>query len=100
MISKIQGSGNGTKGVPLPRLREVCAEFEAVFLSHLLKTMRSTMAGGGLLGSSHQGEIMGSLLDEKIAWDMAKKRGIGIGELLFEKLRTSYRASDSGAADE
>jgi len=84
----------------LPRLREVCAEFEAVFLNHLLKTMRSSMAGGGLLGKSHQGEVMGSLLDEKIALDMAKKRGIGIGDLLFEKLRKSYHASDSGKAHE
>lgn len=84
----------------LPRLREVCAEFEAVFLSHLLKTMRSSMAGGGLLGKSHQGEIMGSLLDQEIALDMAKKRGIGMGDLLFEKLRKSTPASDSGKADE
>jgi flagellar protein FlgJ len=100
MISKIQASGNGNNGVPLPRLRQVCAEFEAVFLNHLLKTMRSSMTGGSLLGNSHQGEIMGSLMDEKLALDMAKKRGIGIGELLFQKLQASYRTSDSGGADE
>jgi peptidoglycan hydrolase FlgJ len=100
MISRIESSGNVTKGMSLPRLREVCAEFEAVFLNHLLKTMRSSMAGGGLLGKSHQGEVMGSLMDEKIALDMAKKRGIGIGDLLFEKLRKSYHASDSGKAHE
>jgi flagellar protein FlgJ len=99
MISNVQ-SGIGNKGMSLPRLREVCAEFEAVFLNHLLKTMRSSMAGGGLLGKSHQGEVMGSLLDEKIAMDMAKKRGIGMGDLLFEKLRKSYSASDSGKAHE
>jgi len=99
MISNVQ-SGTGNKGMSLPRLREVCAEFEAVFLNHLLKTMRSSMAGGGLLGKSHQGEVMGSLLDEKIAMDMAKKRGIGMGDLLFEKLRKSYSASDSGKAHE
>jgi flagellar protein FlgJ len=100
MISKMESSGNGTRGMSLPRLREVCAEFEAVFLNHLLKTMRSSMAEGGLLGKSHQGEIMGSLLDEKIALDMAKKRGIGMGDLLFEKLRKSTPASDSGKAHE
>ncbi|MCU0595894.1 MAG: rod-binding protein [Desulfobacterota bacterium] len=99
MISNVQ-SGTGNTGMSLPRLREVCAEFEAVFLNHLLKTMRSSMAGGGLLGKSHQGEVMGSLLDEKIAMDMAKKRGIGMGDLLFEKLRKSYSASDSGKAHE
>jgi flagellar protein FlgJ len=100
MISKMESSGNGTRGMSLPRLREVCAEFEAVFLNHLLKTMRSSMAEGGLLGKSHQGEIMGSLLDEKIALDMAKKRGIGMGDLLFEKLRKSTHASDPGKEHE
>jgi flagellar protein FlgJ len=100
MISRIPSLGTGNKEMSLPRLKEVCAEFEAVFLSHLLKTMRSSMAEGGLLGKSHQGEIMGSLLDEKIALGMAKKRGIGIGDLLFEKLRKSFHASDSGGEHE
>ncbi|MCU0595278.1 MAG: rod-binding protein [Desulfobacterota bacterium] len=100
MIGKIEPSGNGTRGMSLPRLREVCAEFEALFLSHLLKTMRASMAEGGLLGKSHQGEVMGALVDEKIALDMAKKRGMGMGELLFETLRKSPPASDSGKADE
>jgi Rod binding domain-containing protein len=58
------------------------------------------MAGGGLLGKSHQGEIMGSLMDEKIALDMAKKRGIGMGDLLFEKLRKTLPAPDSGKTHE
>lgn len=100
MVGKVQSSEAANKGMSLLRLRGVCAEFEAVFLNHLLKTMRSSMAGGGLLGKSHQGEIMGSLLDEKIALDMAKKRGIGIADLLFEKLRKSYHASPSGKAHE
>jgi len=100
MINKVQPAGIAEKGRSLPRLRHVCAEFEAVFLNHLLKTMRSSMAGGGPLGKSHQGEVLGSLLDEKIALDMAKKRGIGIADLLFEKLRRSYDASDPGKAHE
>jgi len=100
MIGKIQSSGIGNAGISLPRLREVCAEFEAVLLSHLLKTMSSSMAGGGLLGKSHQGEIMGSLVEERIALDLAKKRGLGIGDILFERLKKSYHTSEMGSAHE
>ena len=87
MIDKIQGAGTANKEASLPRLKQACAEFEAMFLRQMLKTMRSSMAGGGILGKSHQGEMFGSLMDEKLALDMAAKRGIGIGDLLFKKLQ-------------
>lgn len=94
MIDKIQGVGSANKGATLPRLKQVCAEFEAVFLRHMLKTMRSSMAGGGIFGKSHQAEMFGSLMDEKMALDMAGKRGIGIGDFLFKKLQGTVHPSD------
>jgi len=94
MIDKIQGVGGVNKEASLPRLKQVCAEFEAIFLSHMLKTMRSSMAGGGIFGKSHQGEMLGSLMDEKMALDMAKKRGMGIGDFLFKKLQGRLDPAD------
>jgi peptidoglycan hydrolase FlgJ len=94
MIKRIQGVGITAKEASLPRLKEVCAEFEALFLSQMLKTMRSSMAGGGVLGKSHQGEIYGSLMDEKMALNMSTKRGIGIGDILFKKLQGRLDPSD------
>ena len=94
MIDKIQGVGIGGKDLSLPGLKQVCAEFEAVFLRHMLKTMRSSMAGGGIFGKSHQAEMYGSLMDEKIASDMAGKRGIGIGDFLFRKLQGPVQSSE------
>jgi Rod binding domain-containing protein len=99
MIDKISSQLSGTQGtqdVKLSRLKTVCAEFEAIFLSHMLKTMRSSMSVDGVFGKSHQGEILGSMVDEKVALDMAKKRGIGVGDLLFKKLQAFYQPSDPG----
>jgi flagellar protein FlgJ len=100
MIDKISSQVSGTQGTrqaaKISRLKRACTEFEAIFLSHMLKTMRSSMSVDGIFGKSHQGEILGSLVDEKVALDMAKKRGIGVGDLLFKKLQTLYQPSDQG----
>jgi len=90
MIKRISSAASEPRGATLSRLKAVCAEFEAVFLSHMLKTMRSSMSGEGGFGKSHQGEVMGSMADEKIALDMAQKRGIGLGDLLYRRLQASY----------
>lgn len=94
MINRIQEAGLESKELSLPRLKKVCAEFEAIFLSHMLKGMRSSIAGGSLLGKSHQGEMLGSLMDEKMALDVSKKRGIGIGDVLFKKLQGRLASPD------
>jgi Rod binding domain-containing protein len=99
MINKISSQASGTqetRTAELSRLKTVCADFEAIFLSHMLKTMRSSMSVDGIFGKSHQGEILGSMVDEKLALDMAKKRGIGIGDLLLKKLQAHYLPSDPG----
>jgi Rod binding domain-containing protein len=93
MIDKIQGPATAGKEASLPGLKKVCAEFEAIFLNYMMKAMRSSLAGGGIFGKSHQGEIMGSLMDEKMATDIAKKRGIGIGDLLYQKLQGRLSSS-------
>lgn len=98
MIEKVSSEGKVTQEARIARLKAVCAEFEAIFLSHLLKTMRSTVSEGGLFGKSHQAEVMGSVVDEKVALDLAGKRGIGIGDLLLKQLQASHGAFDAGRA--
>lgn len=93
MVNEIQGATGAAKEISLSRLKRVCAEFEGVFLNYMAKAMRSSLAGGGMLGRSHQGEIFGSLLDDKMTSDIARKRGIGLGDLIYQKLRS--RASSS-----
>lgn len=70
------------------RLEHACVEFESIFIAHMLKTMGKTVDKGGLLGNSNETKIIKSMLDENLANSIATAGGIGIGSMLFEKLKT------------
>ena len=38
--------------------------------------------------------MLGSLMDEKMALDMAKKRGVGIGDFIYNKLQGRLDPAD------
>jgi len=70
------------------RLEHACVEFESIFITHMLKTMGKTIDKGGLLGNSHENKIIKSMFEENLANSIAGAGGIGIGAMLFEKLKT------------
>ncbi|MBN1225602.1 MAG: rod-binding protein [Deltaproteobacteria bacterium] len=70
------------------RLENVCTEFESIFITHMLKAMGKTVDKGGLLGNSNENKIIKSMFDENLANSIARAGGIGIGAMLFEKLKT------------
>ena len=69
------------------RLKRTCAEFESIFITYMLKSMRSTIVEGGLLGNSNEKKLFNSMFDEKLALGIAKGGGIGLGKMLFEQLK-------------
>jgi len=71
------------------RLKRTCAEFESIFITYMLKSMRNTIVEDGLLGNSNERRIFNSMFDEKLALGIAKSGGIGLGKMLFEQLKTT-----------
>lgn len=71
-------------------LRKACADFEALFLHKLLKTMRQTVPKSGLIDGGLREEIFTDMLDEKIASAAAHGRGTGLGERIYSDLRRAY----------
>ncbi len=71
-------------------LRKACADFEALFLHKLLKTMRQTVPKSGLIDGGLKEEIFTDMLDEKIASAAAHGRGTGLGEKIYSDLRRAY----------
>ena len=67
------------------RLKSICAEFESIFTTYLLKSMRSAFVEEGIMGSSHETKIMNAMFDENLALETAKGGGIGLGDILFER---------------
>lgn len=68
------------------KLRQACADFESIFIYFVLKSARKSIPENGLVDSSHESEIYKSMLDEQMAQSVAKGGGMGLGQLLYEKL--------------
>lgn len=67
-------------------LRQACDAFEEYFVHQLFKEMRQTIPDGGLLEEDSSTQIYEDMLDESYAGEIAKNRGVGISDMLFNQL--------------
>ena len=90
-MTELSGISVSPKAVPANQqfapLRKACQDFESLMLRQMLKSMRSTVQQNGLLGESHSGDIVQGMFDDNLAQVMADKNGIGIADILFERLK-------------
>jgi len=84
---KMAARGNSPEAV-----KAAAAQFEALFLENVMKTMRDAAPADGLL-DSEQGRTMQAMLDQQYARAMAS-RGIGLADMLARQL-TPFSASAS-----
>ena len=80
-LPELQNNASRTK------LKRTCLEFESIFLTYVLKSMRNTIVENGLLGNSNESKIFNAMFDEKLAMGIAKSGGIGLGKMLFAQLK-------------
>lgn len=86
-IASLSGSNPRARDHELQKLQDACADFESIFITHMLKSMRSAMVEEGFLGNTHESKIFKSLFDENLATVISRGGGIGVGRTLFEKLK-------------
>ena len=91
---------NGKRGVPrleqpkpvdekaarLRKLEKATSDFEAIFLSQLLKPLAKSISSSSK-GSQLGGDVMLGVAMEKMAETLADKGGIGLGDLLLRSLK-------------
>lgn len=77
---------NAMKSQDQEKLKKACEDFEAIFVNMLLKSMKNTVDEGGLTKKSHAREMFEGMLNEEMASSIAKGRGIGIAEILYNSL--------------
>jgi flagellar protein FlgJ len=69
------------------RLGKACADFEAIFVEQLFKTMRASVPESELLNGGRAEEIYTSMLDQQIAQEMAHGQGsVGLADQMRNKL--------------
>jgi Rod binding domain-containing protein len=66
------------------KLKKTTQAFEAIFISQLMKNMRSTSFTKEEAGFGK--DIMLSMADESVSQQLAKKGMLGVGKLLYEHL--------------
>lgn len=79
-------SVNNIKDASQEKLKKACADFESIFLSYMLKTMRASASEPDLVGKSHESKILYAMFDEKLSEEIAGSGGIGLANILLEKI--------------
>jgi flagellar protein FlgJ len=69
------------------KLEKACSDFESIFITYMLKSMRTAVTEDGFLGNSNESKIIRSMFDENLALGMSKGKGMGLGKMLFESLK-------------
>ena len=73
------------------KLREASNQFEAIFIQHMLKTMRKTSLESDFIKKSEGEKIFRSMLDEQYAILSAKSGRLGLGEMIYQQLKTNLK---------
>jgi len=81
----MSGGPDGKSASP-QRLKEACQEFEAIFLGHMLRSMKKTVGEGGLIPKSSGMRIFEEMMDDQIAREMAQTGRLGLGDMLLREL--------------
>lgn len=68
------------------KIKQASEDFEAYFISYMLKTMRETVPKG-ILTDNRMGEAFQSFYDEAIGKESAKSGGIGLAQYIETKLQ-------------
>ena len=67
------------------KMREMCQEFESVFISYLLKGMRKTIPDSESPENGFSREYYTSMMDEEIARNVSKGPGVGLADALYRQ---------------
>jgi peptidoglycan hydrolase FlgJ len=81
-------------------LKKVAQDFEAVFISHMLKVMRETIDESGLMDGGFGKSVYTELFDQETAVNMARKGTLGIGDILYKSLENRIGKDGSEDASE
>jgi peptidoglycan hydrolase FlgJ len=69
------------------KLKQACADFEAILLDSMFQSMRKTLSGDDIFGKSLGRDIYESMYYTQISKELASEgHGLGLGEILYQQL--------------
>lgn len=93
-------SGNAVK--PGRDLKSTSKDFESILVFKMLESMRSSIPKASLI-KSHSMDTYQSMLDQEMANEMAKGKGVGLADMIFKqvsKLEEKKTQADSNKASD
>lgn len=81
----------GKKGDDPEALRRASQEFEAVLVRQLIAEMRKSIPEGGFLERSMAREWFEGMLDQALAEEISRGRGLGLAEVFYEQMTQAGR---------
>ncbi len=76
------------------KLKRASEDFQSLFLSYLLKTMRQTVPESKLFGKGFGGEVFTEMFDTKIAEHLSGSAGMTLDNILFNQLAPKALGDD------
>jgi peptidoglycan hydrolase FlgJ len=76
------------------RLKDACKDFEALFLSTVLKQMRKTVVRSDLFGSDPAEDTFQEMMDNEVGKSAANTSSIGIADMLYRQLTNEMARGD------
>lgn len=74
-------------------LKKACKDFEAYFMTMMLKEMRKSIPDGGLMPKSQATQIYEDMLYEEYSNEASTGDGIGLAKALYEQLSDQTAAT-------
>ncbi|HPC73961.1 MAG TPA: rod-binding protein [Syntrophales bacterium] len=82
------------------KLKKACADFEALFISLMFRTMRQTVPTSGYFKAMPGKDIYTMMMDQKLAEEMAHRgEGLGIKKMLYQQLSKPIHKEEEKASD-
>ncbi|MBX2883448.1 MAG: rod-binding protein [Granulosicoccus sp.] len=73
------------------KILEVAGQFEALMLTSMMKSMRATLSGDSLAGSTQQ-DMYQEMMDKEIVESITRGQGLGLKQLLAQQLGATVDA--------
>jgi len=84
-LERLRSSSEFGKGASQKKMEKVARDFEAVFINKLFESMRKAIPKSDLLDSSAM-NMYQTMMDQEMAKDLSKQKGMGMGEMVYNDL--------------
>jgi peptidoglycan hydrolase FlgJ len=85
-IPSVQPAGSLSDHSSHARLRELTQEFESLFVSQVMQSMRRTVPESRLIDHNSGQHLFQDMLDQELSRRIADAGGFGLGEILYRQL--------------